>query len=369
MELRQNWHKLQRILGPLPAKKPGMLVLHSHNRVLAGTLGHSAQSPSNSGFTDVGREIDPIDTTWELFAHKYNSVGATFIDNEELMGALSQVAAVRPTAPATDHFHAQLTKLRELMGVDKGEKSKLATHMGERPVEHFWPRRNFMLSLFKSFFGELFPERKLLLLAVVNDAQSIDALGRVPGSANQSGRARRLETFAEDSRPARCGKRSAFRAAALAHEGTAALALLKGLTEAKPLPAGGVAAAAFVSAIRWALHAIFRAGRLHFRSSLEELLAQINQSFLALFGSDRQRTSAAFYGQNPDAVGGSRHSAAPFIAGAKPLHAARKTSGGQHAPEIPGPATVFGFFKLRRARELVVLYFYRELFLVSIGAS
>jgi hypothetical protein len=176
MELRQNWHKLQRILGPLPPKKPGMVVLHSHNRVLAGALGHSAQSPSNSGFTDVGRQIDPMDTTWELFSHKYASAGATFLDNEELMGALAQVAAVRPSAPATDHFHAQLTKLRELMGVDKGEKSKLALHVGERPVEHFWPRKNFMLSLFKSFFGELFPERKLLLLGVVNDAQNMDAL-------------------------------------------------------------------------------------------------------------------------------------------------------------------------------------------------
>ena len=176
MELRQNWHKLQRILGPLPAKKPGMVVLHSHNRVLAGALGYSAQSPSNSGFTDVGRQVEPIENAWEVFSHKYNSSGATFIDNEELLTALAQVAAVRPTAPATEHFHAQLTRLRELMGVEKGEKSRLATHVGERPVESFWPRKNFMLALFKSFFGELFPERKLLLLGVVNDAHSMDAL-------------------------------------------------------------------------------------------------------------------------------------------------------------------------------------------------
>ncbi|MGZ3655383.1 MAG: hypothetical protein ACXVCS_07495, partial [Bdellovibrionota bacterium] len=57
-----------------------------------------------------------------------------------------------------------------------GEKSKLAQHLGERPTEQFWPRKNFLLSIFKSFFGELFPERKLLLVGVVNGPESLDAL-------------------------------------------------------------------------------------------------------------------------------------------------------------------------------------------------
>jgi hypothetical protein len=102
--------------------------------------------------------------------------GATFVEHEELVSALAQVAAVRPSAPATDHFHAQLVRLRELIGVEKGEKSKLAVHVGERPPENFWPRKNFLFSLFRSFFGELFPERKLLLLLVVNSADDFDAL-------------------------------------------------------------------------------------------------------------------------------------------------------------------------------------------------
>lgn len=176
MELRQNWHKFQRILGPLPPKKSGLVVLHAHNRILGGALGLAAGSPSNSGFTDTGKQLEPIENSWELFSHKYGCAGATFLENEELLAALAQVAAVRPSAPATDHFHAQLVRLREMIGVEKGEKSKLATHLGEKPVEQFWPRKNFLFSFFRSFFGELFPERKLLLLGVVNDSQSMDAL-------------------------------------------------------------------------------------------------------------------------------------------------------------------------------------------------
>lgn len=176
MELRQNWHKFQRILGPLPPKKPGVVVLHSHNRVVSGALGLAAGSPSNSGFTDQGTQIESLDANWETISHRYGAAGGTYIDNEELMTALAQVAAVRPAAPATDHFHAQLVKLRDLLGVDRGEKNKLATHMGERPVDQFWPRKNFLMNLFRSFFGELFPERKLFLLGVVGEAGTLDAL-------------------------------------------------------------------------------------------------------------------------------------------------------------------------------------------------
>jgi hypothetical protein len=176
MELRQNWYKFQKILGPLPPKKPGVLVLQANNRVLAGALGLPAGSPSSAGFGEVGRQIEHIDNTWEELSHKYGAAGASFIDQVELQKLLSQVAAVRSSSPATDHFHAQLVRLREALGVERGEKSRLAVHMGERPVESFWPRKNFLLGLFRSFFGELFPEKKLLLIGVVNDPQNFDAL-------------------------------------------------------------------------------------------------------------------------------------------------------------------------------------------------
>lgn len=176
MELRQNWHKFQRILGPLPPKKSGLVLLLSHNRVVAGVMGLAAGAGSRSGFRDMGRQIDDMNGAWGDLSGKYDCSGATFIDQSELLSVLAQVAAVRGQAPATDHFHAQLARIRELLGVEKGEKSKLATHLGDRPVEQFWPRKNFLLSLFRSFFGELFPERKLLLVGVVNGPDSFDAL-------------------------------------------------------------------------------------------------------------------------------------------------------------------------------------------------
>lgn len=153
-----------------------MAVLHSHKRVVAGALGLSAGSPSSAGFLDTGLAMEDPDGAWEVLAHKYNVSGATFIEHEQLLQALVQVAAVRSTSPATDHFHAQIMRLRELIGVDKGEKSSLAVHFGDRPVENFWPRKNFLLSIFRSFLGELFPERKLLLLNVVDGPEQMDSL-------------------------------------------------------------------------------------------------------------------------------------------------------------------------------------------------
>jgi hypothetical protein len=176
MELRQNWHKFQRILGPLPAKKSGMVLLLSHNRVVAGAMSLAASAVSRGGFRENGRQIDDVTGAWDDLSAKYDATGATFIDQGELLSVLSQVASVRATSPATDHYHAQLGRIRELLGVEKGEKSKLAQHMGERPTEQFWPRKNFLLGVFRSFFGELFPERKLLLVGVVNGPESFDAL-------------------------------------------------------------------------------------------------------------------------------------------------------------------------------------------------
>lgn len=176
MELRQNWHKFQRILGPLPPKKSGLVLLLSHNRVVAGVMGLAAGGHSRGGFREMGRQVDDVAGAWDDLSAKYDCAGATFIDQGELIAALSQVAAVRSSAPATEHYHAQLGRIRELLGVERGEKSKLATHLGDRPVDQFWPRKNFLLSLFRSFFGELFPERKLLLVGVVNSPDNFDCL-------------------------------------------------------------------------------------------------------------------------------------------------------------------------------------------------
>jgi hypothetical protein len=176
MELRQNWHKFQRILGPLPPKKSGLVLLLSHNRVVSGVLGLAGAARARGGFREVGRQIDDITGAWDDLSAKYDCTGSTLIQQNELIAALSQVAAVRASSPATEHFHAQLGRLRELLGVERGEKSQVATHFGERPVEQFWPRKNFLLGLFRSFFGELFPERKLLLVGVVNSPDHFDAL-------------------------------------------------------------------------------------------------------------------------------------------------------------------------------------------------
>lgn len=174
MELRQNWHKFQRLLGQLPPKKTGLLVLQSNQKILAGAVGYPAGSESRAGFADVGLASEHVESAFEMLSHKYGAAGATFVDRESLMEALSQVASVRVTAPATDNFHAQLAKLREMIVVEKG--SKLSVHLGDKPVESFWPRDHFLMGIFRSFFSELLPERKLLLVCVVKGAGQMEAL-------------------------------------------------------------------------------------------------------------------------------------------------------------------------------------------------
>lgn len=176
MELRQNWHKFHQILGPLPPKKPGVVVLHSNNTIVAGAVGIPNDSPMKDGFEDVGAAMENVDAMWDKLSHKYGAVGSTFIDREELVNALGQVASVRTGSPATDNFYSQLKKLRAQLGVDRNDKQKLAQHFGDRPVDAFWPREHFLFSLFRCFLGELFPDRKLLLLGVVNDTDSVDAM-------------------------------------------------------------------------------------------------------------------------------------------------------------------------------------------------
>jgi hypothetical protein len=90
-----------------------MVVLHSNSRILSAALSLNSSGQSNSGFSDQGRSLEPMESAWEVLAHKYNCSGATFLDSEALSESIAQVASVRPTAPATDHFYAQLVKLRE----------------------------------------------------------------------------------------------------------------------------------------------------------------------------------------------------------------------------------------------------------------
>lgn len=174
MELRQNWHKFQRLLGHLPPRKTGLVLLHSNQKILAGAVGAPADQVNRAGFEDAGFPSEHVESAWESLSHKYGASGATFIEREALIEALAQAAAVRQGGSATENFHAQLAALRRL--IDSEKNGKLAIHLGDKPVEAFWPREHFLLGFFRSFFSELLPERKLLLLVVVKGPGEIEAL-------------------------------------------------------------------------------------------------------------------------------------------------------------------------------------------------
>jgi hypothetical protein len=176
MELRQNWHKFRRTLGCLPPKKSGLVVLHSHQRALAGIQGQVHGQQSNEFFQDTGMALEPFEGSHEVLAHKYNAGSVMFVDSDELLSQLGQVAQVRPGAPATDHFYSQVNMLRERFLEKSVDRQKLAHSFGDRNHDSFWPRSHFFMNWYRSFFGELFPERKLLLLMVVDSSVQFDSI-------------------------------------------------------------------------------------------------------------------------------------------------------------------------------------------------
>ncbi|NUM88899.1 MAG: hypothetical protein HUU37_06830 [Bdellovibrionales bacterium] len=174
MEARRSWHKFRKLAGSAAPRKRGLIAVVDERRVFAGAVARES-----NGAPDYQDEIFPFDdleSAWEQLSHKYGAVSGTFVDRKELAGVLSQVGAPKPGKPAWDCYQTQLMELRAALRVDTGEKTRLAQHLGDKPVSQIWPRDCFLLSVFDSFVTELLPERKLLLLGVVDGPGQIDAM-------------------------------------------------------------------------------------------------------------------------------------------------------------------------------------------------
>ncbi len=170
-EQRQNWRRFNKVLGFLPSKKPSLILLSGDKQIFAGTIS-GAQKNRSEHFHDVGMCFDHVENAFEQLAHKYNVTASTVIDRSELMQTLAQVAG----SQVTESYHGQLEMIRRALGIENGERTKLATHLGDRPVQDFWPKENFLLRIFQAMFVELLPERKILLLAIVKSETERDLL-------------------------------------------------------------------------------------------------------------------------------------------------------------------------------------------------
>ena len=175
MEYRQNWHKFQRMLGRLPAKKKGMALLCSNQRIIAGVVGDTKEDPTRDCYDDTDLSFESPENVVETLSHKHAAVGSTFIDRNQLLEALGQVTAMKGPGGGAENFYSQVGRLRELMGIQRGDKTPLAIHFGDRPVDSFWPREHFLISIFQSFFADLLPERKLFLVCILRADGNLDA--------------------------------------------------------------------------------------------------------------------------------------------------------------------------------------------------
>ena len=176
MEQRRNWRKFQEMAGFLPAKKSVTLVVSNEKNVLAGVVGASLDFPRGKIFQDIGKNIDHVDGTAEYLSHKYGTSSVCFLQREELLQQLGQISQAKGGHSGREMYYDQIMQLREAMHVQKGEKNKLAVHWGDKPTENFWPREFFCLELFDTMFSELLPEKKILLLGIVEEDGSLESL-------------------------------------------------------------------------------------------------------------------------------------------------------------------------------------------------
>lgn len=175
-EHRQNWRKFQKILGYVPAKAQGLLVVGAGKKLLAGAVTSSCQDLPHKDFSHQGFEAEHVENAWEILTHEYHAAGMTYIDRDELFTELASIAAIKSGKSSTDIFYDQVKMLRESLKLERGEKTKLASHFGDKPVGNFWPRENFFLGYFQSMFSDLLPERKILLLGIVEEDNSLSSI-------------------------------------------------------------------------------------------------------------------------------------------------------------------------------------------------
>ena len=176
LENHRSWHKFRDLLGYLPARRRGLVLLADERKVLWGAISQKSDDKVSIGFRDRNLPAEDLDSAWEDLSKKYNAVGATFVQRKELMALLGQLAAPKPSKPAFENYHVQIGQIREALKISSGDKNTLGIHKGDRPVAAFWPGELFLLKIFQSFFAELLPERKILLLGVIDGPNSLNSL-------------------------------------------------------------------------------------------------------------------------------------------------------------------------------------------------
>jgi hypothetical protein len=164
LEARQNWHRFRKLVGPLAPVKTGVVVLHSGNQILAGSIANS-DPKVRSHFDDQGVSMEHPDGIWEMLAHKYQAANVSFVEREALLSMLTEFQRSKLPYPR------QLEEIRNQILSPNAQRLRLIQHFGDRPTEQSWPKKHFFLRLFDSFFADLLPERKILLL-VIKSAQA-----------------------------------------------------------------------------------------------------------------------------------------------------------------------------------------------------
>ena len=176
LEHHRGWHKFRDLLGYLPSRRRGAVVLADEGKILWGAISPTSDDAHAPVFRDRNMPVEDLESAWEQLERKYNVAGATFIQRKELLSLLGQVAAAKPSKPAFENYYAQIGQIRDALKVSTGEKTSLGVHKGDRPVSAFWPGELFILRIFRSFFAELLPERKLLLVGVVEGPNRLSSL-------------------------------------------------------------------------------------------------------------------------------------------------------------------------------------------------
>jgi hypothetical protein len=164
---KQNWYKFKKMLPSHHARRQGVVLVTHEQKILAGAISHKQGAETKSYFEDFNAPILDIEESAEFYSHKYQADTVSVISRDDLMTFLPSVTVIkRQRSPS---YQQQLEELKNLL-VAKG------IHKGDRHAPNMLPRNHFFLDIFDTMFAELLPERKLVLLCIVEENRDLMTL-------------------------------------------------------------------------------------------------------------------------------------------------------------------------------------------------
>ena len=176
MELRRNWHKFRSLLGSAPARNNGITLLSFQGKIVDGSIS-GKQDQEREPFRDVNLPLDDMNSAFEQLSMRYKARTMTVIQRDDLLKVVNEMHTQNSSSRNENSYISQLMHIRNALGIDQPHRDSLAKFWGEGHIKNSFPRPHFVLQMFRSWFADLLPERKLIFLGVLDEEKgSLDSM-------------------------------------------------------------------------------------------------------------------------------------------------------------------------------------------------